>query len=129
MFRPAARESLEQFSRFQHAGPESGPDIAAIRSVKVSISHANQTRSRRPGTSPQGFVRSKPGARVFFVRIFGEARIGKEVTGSPLPHVADHLTAAVRRVAVRMTGHIAAAICSPVEIGGRDTCWNSGGSS
>src|SRR5262249_55247504 len=61
-----------------------------------------------------------PGARVFLVRIFGKAGIGKEVAGSPLPYIADHLTAAVGRVAIRMTSHIAAAIRSQVEIGRGD---------
>src|SRR5262245_35635641 len=90
--------------------------------------HVIKTLIWSPSASPQRIVLLKPRTRVFLVRIFGEARIGKEVAGSPLPHIADHLTTAASRVAIRMTGHIAPAIRSPVEIGRRDNR-NSCGSS
>ena len=62
-------------------------------------------------------MRTKPGARIFFVRIFGEARIGKEIACRPLPHIANHLAAPEDRIAIWVTAGITTAVCRPVEIG------------
>src|SRR5215469_4244097 len=99
------------------AGAESCPHVTAIRSVEVSPGISQQARLRRPGTPAQHFVRSKPGLRVFPIRIDLEAGVWPEIAGSPLPDVADHLAAAEGAVTFRKCADIQGAHRSPAQVG------------
>src|ERR1051326_2118303 len=103
------------------ACPESGPDIAAIRSVKIPIGHTDQTGPRRPGAASQSFVRAEPRTRVFLIWIFGERGIGKKIASCPLPYIADHLPAPEPGFAACMARHVAHVVLGPIEIDGAVT--------
>src|SRR5262245_43686364 len=67
--------------------------------VEVAPGTVDQTRTGRPASAPQDRLLPEGRLRVLLVRIAHESRIGLEGVGDPLPHVADHLTAAEGAVA------------------------------
>ena len=57
-----SRSDYADFHSFklQRASAKSGPHVAAVRLVEVSVSVVNQTRTSRPATAAQNFVITKP---------------------------------------------------------------------
>src|SRR5262245_54597486 len=85
--------------------------------VEVPPGVAQQPAWCCPGAAAQRLVSSKPGLRVFLVRIGNETGKGHEIVGRPLPNVADHLPAAEWAVAGGKRAYVRALEPRGVEIG------------
>src|SRR5512134_2898621 len=94
VFRGSLTASRHGGATSRRHGPEAGKDVAAVALVEVSPGTANQARTGRPAPAPQDRLLPERGLRVLLVWIASESGVRLEGVGDPLPHVADHLTAA-----------------------------------
>src|ERR1044072_6986060 len=83
---------------------ETGDHPAFVRVKEVSVSRSDMRLRRGKRTAAQNFLIDEP-LVVVFVKLRLESGIRHVIGDSPLPHVANHLLATVRVLAVRKRSH------------------------
>src|SRR6266536_5353867 len=84
----------EASQRIFRAGAKPGPDITAVRLIKIAPRVPDEPGPCGPAAATQHFVGVEPGFGVFLVGIHHETRIRPEGRAGPFPDVSDHLPAA-----------------------------------
>src|SRR5712671_977895 len=82
------------------AGAEAREYIVALGSIEVAPGVSHQAPRGGETSASQHFLRAEPWLRVFLIGVHHKTRIGPECTCGPLPHIAHHLPASARGVAV-----------------------------
>src|SRR4051812_10221648 len=102
MVRPVGRDAWGRSSGIAGA-PEAAEDLAADGVVPVAKRVANRPGPRGPRAAAEDLVLgAEEDLGILRVRETLEAGPRPEITGRPLPHVADHAVAADRRDAGRV---------------------------
>ena len=76
-------------------------DIAPVRRIEVAPGISQQPGTCCETTATQYFMRAKPRLRVFLVGVDYKSWIGMKRVGCPFPHIAQHLPATMRAIAMR----------------------------
>src|SRR5207237_4474885 len=109
---------LAQAGPSSGAGAEARQPVAPIRRIEVPPGIAEQAPAGGPAAPAQDLVRRRePRLRVLLVGIGDESGIGLEVARGPLPHVSDHLAAAVGAVALGMAPDLDRSARAAIQVG------------
>src|SRR5206468_7393358 len=102
----ARSQRREASQRSFRAGAKPGPDVTAVRLIKIAPRVPDEPGPCGPAAAAQHFVGVEPGFGVFLVGIHHETGIRPEAGAGPFPDVSDHLPAAETAIASGKCGDI-----------------------